>query len=447
MLSFSRIVQGTLPNRCAAMVVAGLMIALMTPSQIMAEPSSKKIEPPSNTLRTDQPSRDRGQVLPGESKEASSAEESHLMPASKLIGCNVQDLEGKEIGEVKDFMIRQKENGIPFVVVSFAREGAPEKGVFAIPWKFLQHDYEKGVCLLTVQSAQKASSSKEKEWVELKENSQGEKAHSELGIGSYWLENASATEKAAGQEHFSEDISAKAALGAPVVDEAGADIGKIYELMIDLEGGRIAYSVLNSGGMLGVGGEKYSIPWEVLEYSKEKKSFMTTADKEKLKKAPQFQTDDDSAYLSRSWSEKVYQNFDLQPYWVGLKSWTSDTFGSRVATVENNPDLISGAHLIGASILDAKGEEIGAIENVAIDPQNGNIVLVLISCGGLLSNDGRLRACPFSALTFNSEKGAFQTSLSKDRFYEAPSFDKKDFPKLKDSEWSGRVRAFYGQGS
>ena len=49
-----------------------------------------------------------------------------------------------------------------------------------------------------------------------------------------------------------------------VINEAGDNIGKIEELMIDLDNRRVAYAVLSFGGFMGMGDKLFAIPWQAL---------------------------------------------------------------------------------------------------------------------------------------------------------------------------------------
>ena len=57
-------------------------------------------------------------------------------------------------------------------------------------------------------------------------------------------------------------LSASTIKGDKVVNRAGEDLGKIEELMIDLQDGRVAYAVLSFGGFLGMGDKLFAIPWK-----------------------------------------------------------------------------------------------------------------------------------------------------------------------------------------
>ena len=48
-------------------------------------------------------------------------------------------------------------------------------------------------------------------------------------------------------------LSAETIKGDKVVNSAGEDLGKIEDLMIDLDNGRVGYAVLSFGGLAGYG--------------------------------------------------------------------------------------------------------------------------------------------------------------------------------------------------
>ena len=59
-------------------------------------------------------------------------------------------------------------------------------------------------------------------------------------------------------------LSADTIKGDKVVNAAGENVGKIEDLMIDLDNGRGGYAVLSFGGLLGMGDKLFAIPWQAL---------------------------------------------------------------------------------------------------------------------------------------------------------------------------------------
>ena len=103
--------------------------------------------------------------------------------------------------------------------------------------------------------------------------------------------------------------------GHNVVNKAKEDLGKIEDLMIDLENDRIAYAVLSFGGFLGMGNKLFAVPWRALELRLYENAMIITlnVDKEVLKKAEGF--DKDKLPLTNEELFKVYNHYGYEPYW------------------------------------------------------------------------------------------------------------------------------------
>ena len=110
-------------------------------------------------------------------------------------------------------------------------------------------------------------------------------------------------------------LSASTIIGDPVVNEYGEDLGKIEELMIDLDGGRVAYAVLSFGGLFGIGDKLFAVPLEAMQVDPENHRFVLDVDRERLEQAPGFDKDDwpDAADLDYRRAVFVYYGHD--PYW------------------------------------------------------------------------------------------------------------------------------------
>lgn len=95
--------------------------------------------------------------------------------------------------------------------------------------------------------------------------------------------------------------------GAAVKGVGGEDIGKIEEIAIDLEGGKIAYAVLSVGGFLGFNNKLFAIPWEelVLKHDEAEQHFVLDTSKEKLAAAPGFDKNDWPKTAERDWESEV----------------------------------------------------------------------------------------------------------------------------------------------
>ena len=71
-------------------------------------------------------------------------------------------------------------------------------------------------------------------------------------------------------------------VGTAVKDRQGGEVGKIQELMVDPQSGRIQRVVVSFGGTLGVNEKRVEIPWEALTIGLGKKELVVEIDKEQL---------------------------------------------------------------------------------------------------------------------------------------------------------------------
>jgi sporulation protein YlmC with PRC-barrel domain len=97
-------------------------------------------------------------------------------------------------------------------------------------------------------------------------------------------------------------LGATTLTGDRVRNGAGDDLGKIEEIMLDVNSGRVAYAVLSFGGFLGIGDKLFLVPWKVLRLDQAAHEFVIDVPKRVLETAPGFDkhhwpdmTDDDYA--------------------------------------------------------------------------------------------------------------------------------------------------------
>ncbi|MGH9443773.1 MAG: PRC-barrel domain-containing protein [Thermoanaerobaculia bacterium] len=109
--------------------------------------------------------------------------------------------------------------------------------------------------------------------------------------------------------------SASAMIGSEVKNMTGEKLGKIEDLILDLDSGRIAYAVLSFGGFLHIGNKLFAIPPKVLNFHADKGEFLVNVDKSVLKNAPGFEKDDWPDVADRAYATKIYSYYGYTPYW------------------------------------------------------------------------------------------------------------------------------------
>jgi len=133
---------------------------------------------------------------------------------------------------------------------------------------------------------------------------------------------------------FRRVLSASTLSGDRVRNSAGEDLGKIEDLMIDVQSGRIAYAVLSFGGFLGIGDKLFAVPWSALTVNEQEKLFILDVDRQTLENAPGFDKDNWPDMADPSWGQQIHGHYGQKPYWTS----ESDYDRSGLETDRDLPD-------------------------------------------------------------------------------------------------------------
>ena len=71
--------------------------------------------------------------------------------------------------------------------------------------------------------------------------------------------------------------------------------------------------------------------------------------------------------------------------------------GSRATPASERPVLMRAGALIGYSVLNSHGEDLGKIEDIMLDTRGGRIAYAVLSYGSVLGVGGKMVAVPWDA--------------------------------------------------
>ncbi len=86
-------------------------------------------------------------------------------------------------------------------------------------------------------------------------------------------------------------ITSDRVTGTDVFNPAGDSLGTIDYLVIDKRSGAVRYAVMEFGGILGMGTDRYPLPWNLLKYDTDKDGYVVPLEKEQLSDAPRYASD------------------------------------------------------------------------------------------------------------------------------------------------------------
>ena len=118
---------------------------------------------------------------------------------------------------------------------------------------------------------------------------------------------------------FRRVLAASPLEGDKVRTSANEDLGKVDEIMIDLQSGRVAYAVLSFGGALGIGNKLFAVPWSALTVDQDNKCLILDVDKRTLETAPGFNKDEWPDMADPAWSKRIFSHYGATPYEEGYR--------------------------------------------------------------------------------------------------------------------------------
>jgi hypothetical protein len=104
-------------------------------------------------------------------------------------------------------------------------------------------------------------------------------------------------------------------VGHRVENPQGENLGKVEDVMIDTEEGRVAYAVISFGGFMGVGNKLFAFPWSALHLRGKEPKVILDITKEALETAPGFPKDKWPDMNDRVWGASVHSYYKTEPYW------------------------------------------------------------------------------------------------------------------------------------
>jgi hypothetical protein len=107
-------------------------------------------------------------------------------------------------------------------------------------------------------------------------------------------------------------MGADTLIGNNVVNHKGDDLGEIKEIMLDMRSGKVGYAVLSFGGFLGMGKKLFAVPWNALTLDTKNKCFVLNVEKDSLKDAPGFDTDNWPNMIDESWAKSIHLYYGMK---------------------------------------------------------------------------------------------------------------------------------------
>jgi len=224
-------------------------------------------------------------------------------------------------------------------------------------------------------------------------------------------------------------------IGKPVMNPRGEKLGEVQDLAVDPDRGRVAYVVLSFGGFLGMGEKWFAVPTGALTLPDDCKNFVLAVEQDRLKNATGFDKDRWPPMGDPAWGTGIHEFYGQKPYWM-------DESG---ASTPEDLRIQKASEILGRPVQNDRGEMLGEIKDLMIDPDRARITYAVLTFGGFLGMGDKLFAIPTGVLQMPGTASYVVLTVDKDHLKTATGFDKSNWPNLADPAFATTTYAFYGQ--
>jgi sporulation protein YlmC with PRC-barrel domain len=263
-------------------------------------------------------------------------------------------------------------------------------------------------------------------------------------------------------------------IGMTVNNYQNEKLGKVEDLAVDVESGRVVQVIVSTGGFIGIGDTLSAVPPSAFHHDVAQKVLHLEANKEKLQNAPKFEMSKWADYSNSNHLAQVYSHYgqkrtlgfiqtgdavqDGQPNTAGAPNtistrkadgtWDKD----RVSSDGQRQWMIPAARLgqvqkasklMGTPVNNLQDEKLGKVENFLVDLPSGRVVAIIVSSGGFLGMGDELSAVPPTALRFNTDRDTLQLDASKEMLSNAPHFKANQWPDFAQPTYAESVYRAY----
>ena len=110
-------------------------------------------------------------------------------------------------------------------------------------------------------------------------------------------------------------ILAKKVIGTKVTNVTGDDIGKIEDVVLDMNSNSIMFAVVGFDGFLGINEKFHPVPWLSLNYDKRLQSYVVPYTKQQLREAPVGTIEELTGDLGEDFRDRSYKYYDVPRDW------------------------------------------------------------------------------------------------------------------------------------
>ena len=228
----------------------------------------------------------------------------------------------------------------------------------------------------------------------------------------------------------------------------GENVGKIHDLVLDVNGRTVQYAAVTYGGFLGIGNKLFAVPFEAFQVGTEKGEPVMILDvsEEQLKSAEGFDDDNWPNFADPDYTNRVAELYSIDR---SDRPGRQRTSGSNQSPSAEGQLIFRANKLIGTNLQNSQREQVGEIYDLVVDIQKGDLRYAAVTYGGFLGFGNKLFAVPMEAFQYQphaERRGEYVIVLNvtEDQLDRSEGFDQDNWPDFNDDSLVRTLDRRYG---
>lgn len=385
--------------------------------------------------------------------------------ASELIGMDVQNVSNQQIGDVENLGLDLQWGRVTYVILGAGGLLGAGEELYALPPNAftLASNNKSLVSNLDKERLSNAPQVKNNNWRQLSEPAFAARVYQHYDKQPYWNAQLAPTGRDEGSPRqrisrdrddsqdrdrdddrglrarrsapnpnariaaaqFANIEEAQRLIGMNVENPRGAQIGKLNDMVVDLESGRVLLALVDQKGR---GAAKAVVP-SMLALAPGDKSLRFSGNEAKLESAPDFNR---NAELGNAqFVSRVYAHFDQPHNWFQ----SGDKFGNAHLATD----------VLKMKVQNTQNENVGQVQNLMVDLQKGRVLYVVMGAAQVVGRGDHLFALPPNAFTMGSKDQILVTDVDKAKLEAAPRFNRSNLRELANPAKAAEIYRYYGK--
>lgn len=245
--------------------------------------------------------------------------------STQLLGRNIENPEGKSVGEISDLVIDTQRGNIRYAAVTYGGLLGIGNKMFAVPFAAFESrqdpdDQDEYILVLDVTQQQLEGDRgfDEDHWPNFADPKFTANIDRRYKVRQQRDETRTDRRDARDKKVAAATIRASELHGLNIQNREGKSVGEIQDLVVNANDGRVKYVAVTYGGFLGLGDKMFAVPFEAFDCrpnpdDEDEYIVVLNVSQKQLEGAEGFDEDHWPNFADRQFTEGLYKRYNVKP--------------------------------------------------------------------------------------------------------------------------------------